>query len=330
MTKKRIISLVTISLALTASILLTGCSNNDQAETTKVRIADLPVVQALPLYLAMEKGYFEEAGIEVEYVRLNSPNLIIDALLSKKVDMTSPSGALGITGIASLKKPGALKIYAASGGDKIIANDSILVGIDSEIQSISELKGKSLGILPGIQWRTVAKHILSKNNLVAGEDVTIVELAPALQAPALQSKQIDALLAIEPMPTIVKEKGIGKEIVHAPTAQYVADPFYGGAGVIRTEFVEKNPELAAKIMDILKKSIEEIRKNPDSAKQYLKGYTPLDENLISKAPVLLFKMYDELTEKDMRAIQDFYDIFSAHKVIDGKINAKDLIYSPQQ
>lgn len=293
----------------------------------KVKIADLPVVHGLPLYVALEKGYFKEAGIDVERVKLDAPNLIIDALLSGQVDMASPSGALGITGVADFKKPGELKIYAVSGGDLQISNDAFLVKSDSPVKAIEELKGKKLGILPGIQWRTISRHILAKHNLVADTDVQIVELAPALQAPALASGQVDALLAIEPMPTIVKAKGIGKEIVTSAAAHDVANPFYGGAGIIRTKFAQENPELTKKILDVFARSIQEIRNNPDGAKQYYKGYTPLEDNLISQAPVLKFKMSNELNNEDIQAIQQFYDIFTKNGVVEGTINARQLIFA---
>lgn len=99
----------------------------------KVKIADLPVVHGLPLYLALEKGYFKEVGIDVERVKFEAPNQLIDAILSGQVDFTSPSGAMGITGIADFKNPEKIKIYAAAGGDLEVSNDSLLVPIDSKI-----------------------------------------------------------------------------------------------------------------------------------------------------------------------------------------------------
>ena len=306
-------------------------SNKQEAklETTKVKIANLPVVQGLPLYLAIEKGYFKDAGLEVELVKFEAPNQIIDALLQGQVDMTSPSGAMGITGIADFKNPGKLKIYAAGGGDSVIQNDAILVKNDSPIKSMQDLKGKKLGILAGtIQWRTIARDILAKNNLIADQDVILVELALGVQAQALASGQIDALLGIEPMPTIIKEKGIGKELVDHVTVKNIADPFYAGAGIISVEFAKKNPNTTKKVLDILGKSIAEVNQNPDEARQYLKGYTPLDDTLISKVPIARFRFYSDFTQDDISAVQKFYDIFSNFKVVDGKMDFQKLLYSP--
>ncbi len=45
----------------------------------KVKIGYLPAAQALPVFVAMEKGYFKEAGLDVEAVKFDAPNQIIDS-----------------------------------------------------------------------------------------------------------------------------------------------------------------------------------------------------------------------------------------------------------
>lgn len=302
----------------------------EQPETTKIKIGGLPIVHGLPVFLSLQKNYFKAAGIDAEYVKFEAPNQLIDALISGSIDIVDTGGAMGIAAIANFKNPGNLAVYAASGGNKIIPIDSMLVGNTSDIQSMQDLKSKKMGILPGIQWRTIARHILAKNNLTAGTDVTLVELAPGLQAPALASGEIDALLAIEPMPTIVKEKNIGKEIVHTPAAAYVSNPFYGGAGILNLKFARQNPKLTKKALDSIAQAVREINKNPDEARIFLKGYTPLEDNLIAKVPVPLFKMSDEFSKTDTDAIQKFLDIFTEYNVVDGKMDVEKLLYAPQK
>ncbi len=300
-------------------------------ETTTVKIANLPVVQGLPLYLAIEKGYFKEAGLNVEMVKFEAPNQIIDALLQGQVDFSSPSGAMGITGIADFKNPGKLKIYAAGGGTSLIQNDAILVKNDSMIRSFEDLQGKKLGIVAGsIQWRTIARDILAKNNLIADQDVTLVEIALSLQAESLAIGQVDALLGIEPIPTIVKSKNIGKEIVDHVTTRYIADPFYAGAGIVREDFAAQNPNTTKKVLDVFEQTINEINADPDAARLYLKGYTALDDVAIAKVPISTFTFYSDFTQEDIDAVQKFYDIFTTFGVVGGRIDFEKLLYSSSQ
>ncbi|MBI3332211.1 ABC transporter substrate-binding protein [Candidatus Peregrinibacteria bacterium] len=315
-----------LGIILTATF-LASCSPSQQGAATKVRIAYLPNIHALPFYLALEKGYFKDEGLDVEIVKFEAPNQIIDALLSDQVGVAAPGAAAGITAVSQSKKPGTIKIVSVQGGTATLKNEAFVVKKGSTIKSFTDLKGKKLGILPGIQWQTIARDILAKNGLTSGTDVTVVDLAIPLQVPALASGQVDALLAIEPSPTIAVAKDIGEIAMQSPTIQFIADPFYAGVGDITTKFASENPELTEKILRVFDKSTDEVNANPDAARQYLKGYTALDDSLINSVPLLQYKTYKDIDEKDIAALQAFYDIFAEYGVIDGKIDARSLIYT---
>jgi NitT/TauT family transport system substrate-binding protein len=302
-------------------------SQADSLEATTVRMANLPVVHGLPLYVALDKGYFKQAGINLELVKYEAPNQIIDAIMTGQVDMTSPSGALGITGIANVKNPGKLKIYAISGGTMGNSGASFVVPAASTLTNLSELKGKKLGILAGtIQWRTIAREILAQNNLQMDTDVTVIELAPAVQVQALASGQVDALLALEPVPTTALHKSAAKVLVPDPTVKYISDPSWLGAGVVNLEFAERNPNTTAKVIEIIGRTIDEINRNPNEYRQYLKGHTALTADLVERVPVVAIKVCGQITTKDKESIQRFFDIFTKHKVVDDKMNVEDVLY----
>lgn len=326
--KNKLIVVVGVIIILVAGVWY-GVARKASAPTNelaKVKIANLSVAHGLPVYLALEKGYFKAAGLDVELVKFEAPNQIIDALLQGQVDLSSPAGAMGIAGIADFKNPGKLKIYAAAGGDDVVQDDAILVKNGSSIKTLSDLKGKKLGIVAGsIQWRTIARAILAKNNLSADQDVALVELPVGLQAQALGSGQVDALLGLEPTPTIIKAQNIGHEIVDHATTRFISNPFYPGAGIIRSDFIAQNPEVAKKVLAVIDRAITEINQNPDAARQYLKGYTALNDATIAQVPILRFKMSAAFQSSDLVAVQKFYDIFSEFKVVDGQIDFGKMI-----
>ncbi len=328
--KNKIIVSVLLVIALAGGIIFETRNHKVAENNTTVRIAYLPLVHGLPLYLAAEKKYFESAGIHPELISFQSPSQIIDALLQGKVDITSPGGATGIVAIADSKNPGKLKIYSVAGGDTVVQNDALLVKKDSMIQSVQDLKGKKLGILTGsIQWQTIAKAFLAQNNLVVGKDVTIVELPINLQAQALASGQIDALIGIEPIPTVITEQGIGRVLVDHFTSKYISDPFYGGSGILNIDFANNNPELAAKTLAVFKKSIDEVNQNPNDARQYLKKYLTINDSVVATVPVTRFRMFDELNQADIDGTQKFLDIFNAFGVVNSKLDFKSLLYAPK-
>jgi NitT/TauT family transport system substrate-binding protein len=290
-------------------------------------MGNLPVIHALPIYLAIEKGYFKEAGINVQLVPLEAPNQIIDGLMQDKLDFTSTSGAAGISAVANYKNPGKIKIYALSGGTSTNPGEAIVIPIDSNITSISELKGKKLGIIGGsLQWKLLAKYVLKENGLEMDKDVSVVELALGTHVSAIASKQVDALMTIEPAVTTILNKKAGKILESGVLESTLSDPFYPGAGIVSTKFAEANPKTTAKVIEIIKKATKEVDANQTAARQYLKGYTPLTDEIAAIVPIPLIKTCDELDAKDISGLQKFYDIFTTFGAVDGKISAEDILY----
>ena len=288
---------------------------------TKVKIGYLPATQALPVFVGIEKGYFKEAGLDVEALKFDAPNQIIDSLMNGSIDFGSAAG-LGIIGIADTKNPGKMRVIDVS-----TAVDSLVVPKDSTLTSISDLKGKKLGILAGtIQWQTIARELLAKNGLDMNKDVTIVELAPAVQVQALATGQVDALLALEPIPTVAIGNSAGKLWMAHAAERYISDPLYAGADVVRTQFSQEHPDATAKVMAVIEKSIKEIQANPDADRQYLTGYTALTPELINKVPLSAFKSCVDLLDKDRQDIQTFFSIFKKYGVVEKEIDLNGLLY----
>ena len=306
-------------------------ANTIQSTSNTIRVGYLPTVQSLPWYLAIEKGYFKDAGINVDFVSFNAPNQIIDALMQDQIDFSGTSGAAGITGIAEFKNPGKIEIYGLTGGTKEIPSNNLVVPVDSDIKSFADLKGKKLGILGGsIQWRTISKDLVTKAGLDADGDVTLVELTPALQVQALASKQIDALIALEPVTTIIKSQKVGKVVISGAAEQFISDPFYPGAGAVNVEFVKHNSKLAEQVVNIISRAVDEINTDPDLVRKYLGKYTSINDNLAANVPLCTFKMYNNFTASDLDSLQKFYDIFTQYKVVDGKINARGFLCASKQ
>lgn len=300
---------------------------NENSELTTVRMGSLPVIHGLPVYLAIEKGYFKEAGINLELVKLESPTQIIDGIMQDKLDFTSTSGASGISAVANYKNPGKLKIYALSGGTSEHPSNALIVPIDSDVNSFSDLKGKKLGIIGGsIQWKILARYLLEKNGLIVDKDVTIVEIPISTHVTAIASKQIDALLTLEPAVSTIIQNKVGKKIEGQTIETQLTDPFYGGAGIVNAEFASKNPETTKKIIEIIKRAQKEIESNPNEARKYLVGYTPLNEELSKVVTLAVVKTCDELNTKDKEGLSKFYGLFTDYNVVSGIMDPSNVLY----
>ncbi|KAF0104841.1 MAG: NitT/TauT family transport system substrate-binding protein [Chloroflexi bacterium] len=65
--------------------ILAGCSPKP-AEKTPLKVAVLPVLDSLPLYVAEKQGYFEQAGLQVELIPVGSAPERDQLMQSEQID----------------------------------------------------------------------------------------------------------------------------------------------------------------------------------------------------------------------------------------------------
>lgn len=311
--------------ALLAGLLLSGCLTGDgTAESDTITVAYLPSYQSLPLFVAIEKGMFEQAGLKVNVQRIETPKDIIDGLVTGKIDAGAPSVAAGITTIVESQNPGALKVYALTCSYKEQLIDEVLVPKNSTVSSISDLKGKKIGHIPGIQWQTMTKKTLLANG-IDPKEVTLLELPISSQLPTLASGSVDAIFTLEPTGTIGEKNGAARILVKAPFEQFVVDPWCGGAGVVSARFLQNKPEAAKKFIAVMKEVMKQTP-NPEN-RQYLVQYLQLPADASNRVDLPNFIPVAGLTPEIVSAYQTFADAFFELGATQKKIDVRNLFLS---
>jgi NitT/TauT family transport system substrate-binding protein len=139
--------------------------------------------------VAIKKGWFKEAGVEVEFHWFDYvPSM--DAYNAGKVDAVGVTNGDQLVIASSGNKSAAIILTDYSdGNDMIVAK--------SGIAKISELKGKKIGVETGFVDHLLLLYALKASNL-AEKDVTLVNV-PTDQTPqALKSGKVDAIGAWQP------------------------------------------------------------------------------------------------------------------------------------
>ena len=111
--KTKILFIVLIMLLIVTTV---ACSTHTTSPTgeiikeTKLSIGYREHLTYLPAYIAKEKGYFAQEGLDVKLVKFDSTNQMVEAILNGQLD----GGVGGINAIALLqiesKVPGTFKI----------------------------------------------------------------------------------------------------------------------------------------------------------------------------------------------------------------------------
>src|SRR5690606_3475912 len=98
---------------------------------------------------------------------------------------------------------------------------------------------------------TISRHLVRSAGLDPDKDVTLVDLAVPQQVPAVLGGSVDATLSLEPVGSIAAATdGVDRAMIN-PVAAVIADPFYSGAAVLTTKFINERPTVARKIVEII-------------------------------------------------------------------------------
>lgn len=194
---------VVLSLVLTMGC-LTGCG--EKKDLTKIRLNEVAhSIFYAPQYVAIEKGYFQEEGIDLELVNGLGADNVMTAVVSGEADV----GFMGSESSVYVYQEGA-KDYIVNFAQLTQRAGNFLVGkeADDDFQW-SDLKGKTvLGGRDGGMPEMVFEYILKKNGIDPKEDLDIVKnIDFGLTAQAYASGQGDYTVEFEPYAaSLEKEK----------------------------------------------------------------------------------------------------------------------------
>jgi len=244
-------------LFLISSLSLAACtsSNNTNEQTIqKVRFSE--VIRSIfyaPHYVAMEKGFFEEEGIEVDMVTAQGSDKGAAALIAGTADI-SLIGPETTIFIFNQQGDKVLKVF-----HQLTSTDGSFLMSRNKIDNFnwSQLEGKTvLGWRPGSAPQIVFNSLLLKNKVQYVEVITNIA-APAL-AGAFTSGQGDFIQVFEPIASTLEKEGVaffvtslGKEIGNFPETSYVAE----------SAFLKDHPELVQGWVNAVSKAAQWINDN---------------------------------------------------------------------
>jgi len=165
-----------------------------------------------PFYIAYDKGFFKDEGLDVDLIVLDSGAKVIAPLGTGELDVGS--GALSVGFWNALIRGVKFRIVADRGHTEpgyLYQTVFMRKGlIDSgQFKSLKDLKGMRMGFAA---QGVTALSLLNEATKFAGirfEDVTPVYLSFPQQIAALQNKALDGTMLIEPQATVAVNAGYG-------------------------------------------------------------------------------------------------------------------------
>jgi len=297
---------------------ITGNAIYDEKESVKIGYRGHLLY--LPAYVAEAKGYYQDEGLRVDLIKFASTNQLVEAVLAGEID----AGVGGVNALVPLmiegKTQGSLKIFNLGIFTKEFS--ALLVEKDSDIQSVQDLKDKTISSFPGTAAKVWVELMLEQEGLDG--KVTVVRTAPSQQLNALGSGSVDAIFVLEPLATIGESRGISRTLIEGPISKYYKDNLVLETSIFSTKFYNNKPSTAKKIIRSIDKAIVYINENPSLAKRYYSEFTPVDDSLEQKLPIC--KYYPSY-EMDAKAFQKDADMFAKTGLIEKEIDVSTMLIS---
>ncbi len=187
------------------------------AELTTLKVTDLQITSSAGNYIGTAKGYFREEGIQLEFVRAPSTDLM-PLLVAGQVDIGAGAIVAGLFNAFARGIP--VKIVAdhgsslpnASAGGVVFRKD---LWENGTIRGPADLRGRRIGVANISSAPSVTLDRYLNTGGLTVNDVEQVVLPFPDFLPAFENRHIDAAYFQEPFTTIAIERGA---IVRGPIA----------------------------------------------------------------------------------------------------------------
>jgi NitT/TauT family transport system substrate-binding protein len=228
----------------------------DKLKTLRIGFASRSI-QDMPFFVANERGFFREEGLQPEIILMKAIQTV-QSLLSGSIDFGTATG----TAVSAAVSGADVKVVMAL-TDKpafdLIAQPSFT--------SVQQLRGKKIGVsAAGSLTEIVARQILIAHQ-VPPDQVTILPLGQShFTYTALKARVIDAIMASIPITFIAQDEGFRKLASGGDVYRAV----HGGLSTT-TATITNRPELVTRVIRATLRAVRLIKNDKKVGMEFIKG-----------------------------------------------------------
>jgi len=238
----------TILLVLVLA-LVTGCFHKQKEKAHTLTVAFNSWVGFAPLYVAKERGYFKDEGLDVKFKLLEDTAEKHASFGSGSVDILATTvDDVVILASKGIKGKIFLSVDMSNGADGIVAV--------KEIKSLEDLKGKEIAVQPGFVGHFFLLYLLKKHGIPL-DSVKILPSETGAAGAAFVAGKVDVAVTWEPWLSKAKQrKGAHVLVSSADEPGVIADVM-----IAKEELVEKKRDLLLKFRKAWFRALKDLEEN---------------------------------------------------------------------
>ncbi|MFZ3417401.1 MULTISPECIES: ABC transporter substrate-binding protein [unclassified Arthrobacter] len=293
-----------------------GSGNSDLRDVT---IGLFPSSAVGAIQLGIDKGYFEEEGLNLELLLGQGSAAQLPSLSSGSLDFMLASPTTPLIATAQGLDLKIISGYAANRPDIVEDSVSVLVGPGSDIKSARDLEGKTVSInaLGSIGEIGIREAV----ELDGGDPnkVTFVQLGFNEVGAQLESGQIDAGMAGPPfMQQIVADGG-------SVISDFIQDADLGGAELVIASsgaLTRDDPEVIESFVAALDKTLAYAEEHQDEVRALLPDVLGTSPEAAAKTDFIAWS-----AELDVDALKQFADLMEKHGVTEKRPDVESTVWT---
>jgi NitT/TauT family transport system substrate-binding protein len=300
--KRIIISLITLLIVFISIITFIKLNTSKNNNLTKIKLAEVThSVFYAPLYVAIENGYFEDEGIDLELILTPGADKVASAVLSNDVNV-------GFAGPESA-------IYVYTGNEKdyiqtfagLTKRDGQFIVSRNKDFKLEDLIGKEILVgryagMPSLNFINALKN----SNI----DISKVNINYSVEFAALSGSFIsgvgDYVNLFEPNATNIENEGYGYVVasIGELSGEVPYTAFYA-----RKSYLENNKELLTKFTNAIAKGLKYVKDNESSkiADVILPQFPDISKNSLTTI-IDRYKQYDSWLENPFITEESFENL----------------------
>lgn len=232
-----------------------------------------PVPNSALIFIAEEKGYFEEQGIVVDYRGFPTGKLALDALIGGGSDIaTTADVPIALAGLAQQDISVIATIEYSTDNIQVVARK------DAGIYGSKDLVGKTIATTRGNGPMFFTYKFLERHDIDIS-DVNILFLNPSDMVTTLVRGDIDAFIVFEPFPFLAREElGLDSLIIFSPS------DLYGETWniVVMKDYENESPGVIKKFIRSLLKAETFLQNNPEESLLIVSEYSETEPDILSE------------------------------------------------